>query len=68
VLFALMLSDEEPQWRAESVPIDAYVRANFSPMAEIPLDPDRTVRVLVRNGSDAIRTGTDKQTAWPCFR
>jgi hypothetical protein len=68
VLFALMLSDEEPQWRAESVPIDAFVRANFGPMAEIPIDQDRTVRVLVRNGSDAIRTGTDKQTAWPCFR
>jgi hypothetical protein len=68
VLFAIMLSDEEPQWRAESVPIDAFVRGNFSPMAEIPLDPDRTVRVLVRKGSDAIRTGTDKQTAWPCFR
>ena len=68
VLFVIMLSDEEPQWRAESVPIDAFVRANFGPMTEIPLDQDRTVRVLVRNGSDAIRTGTDKKTAWPCFR
>jgi len=68
VLFALILSDEEPGWRAESPPVDAYIRANFSPMAEIMLDKDRTVRILVRNGSDAIRTGTDKETAWPCFR
>ena len=68
VLFALMLSDEEPQWRAESVPVDAYVRANFSLMAEIPVDQHRTVRVLVRNGSVAIRTGTDKNTGWPCYR
>ena len=68
VLFALMLSDEEPGWRAESVPVDAFVRANFSPMAEIVVDKDRTVRILVRNGSDAIRTSTDKQTGWPCFR
>ena len=68
VLFAVMLSDEEPGWRAESAPVDAFIRANFSPMAEIPLDPDRTVRVLLRNGSDAIRTGTDQKTAWPCFR
>jgi len=68
VLFALMLSDEEPQWRAESVPVDAFVRANFSLMAEIPADQHGAVRVLVRNGSDAIRTGTDKKTGWPCFR
>jgi 4-amino-4-deoxy-L-arabinose transferase-like glycosyltransferase len=68
VLFALMLSDEERQWRAESVPIDAFVRANFSPMVEIPTDQERTVGVLLRNGSDAIRTGTDNETAWPCFR
>lgn len=68
VLFALMLSDEEPQWRAESVPVDAFVRANFSLMAEIPADQHGAVRVLVRNGSDAIRTGTDKKTDWPCFR
>jgi hypothetical protein len=68
VLFALMFSDEEQQWRRESVPLDAFVRANFGPMAEIPIDHGRTVRVLVRNGSDAIRTGTDTKTAWPCFR
>ena len=68
VLFALMLTDEEPQWRAESVPIDAFVRANFGPMTEIPIDQERTVRVLLRNGSDAIRTSTDNKTAWPCFR
>jgi hypothetical protein len=68
VLFALMLSDQEAQWRAESVPADSFIRANFGPMAEIPLDQGRTVRVLLRNGSDAIRTGTDETTAWPCFR
>jgi hypothetical protein len=67
VLFTLMLSDEEPQWRAESPPIDAFVRANFGPMAEVPVDEYRTVRVLVRHGSDAIRTGTDTKTGWPCF-
>jgi hypothetical protein len=68
VLFVLMLSDEERQWRAESVPVDAFVRTNFSLMAEIPADQHGTVRVLVRNGSDAVRTGTDDKTAWPCFR
>jgi hypothetical protein len=68
VLFALMLSDEEPGWRAESAPVDAFIRTNFMPMAEIVVDEERTVRVLVRNGSDAIRTGTDTTTGWPCFR
>ena len=68
VLFALMLSDEEPQWRVESIPVDAFVRANFTLMAETPADQHGTVRVLLRNGSDAIRTGTDKKTGWPCFR
>jgi hypothetical protein len=68
VLFALMLSDEEPQWRAESIPVDAFIRANFGPMADVAVDEYRTVRVLVRNGSDAIRTGTDTNTGWPCFR
>jgi hypothetical protein len=68
VLFALMQSDEEPGWRAESAPVDAFIGANFSPLAEIVLDKDRTVRILVRNGADAIRTGTDSKTGWPCFR
>jgi hypothetical protein len=68
VLFALMLSDEEPGWRAESVPIDLFIRAHFSPMAEVAVDEHRTVRVLVHNGSDAIRTGTDPKTGWPCYR
>ena len=68
VLFALMQSDEEPGWRAESAPVDAFIGANFSPLAEIVLDKDRTVRILVRNGSDAIRSGTDTKTGWPCFR
>jgi hypothetical protein len=68
VLFVLMLSDEERQWRAESVAVDAFVRANFSPLAEIPADQHGTVRVLVRNGSDAIRTSTDSKTGWPCYR
>jgi hypothetical protein len=63
-----MLSDEEPGWRAESAPVDAFIRTNFMPMAEIVVDEERTVRVLVRNGSDAIRTGTDTTTGWPCFR
>jgi hypothetical protein len=67
VLFALMLSDEEPQWRAESVPIDAFIRANFTPLDEIVVDEYRTVRVLIRNGSDGIRTGTDQTSGWPCF-
>ena len=31
-VFALMLSDEERQWRAESVTVDAFIRANFEPM------------------------------------
>jgi hypothetical protein len=68
VLFAVMLSDEERGWRAESAPVDAFIAAHFSPMADIVLDKDRTLRVLVRNGSDAIRTGTDRKTGWPCFR
>jgi 4-amino-4-deoxy-L-arabinose transferase-like glycosyltransferase len=68
VLFALMLSDEEAGWRAESPPVDAFIRANFEPMTEVPVGDYGTVRVLIRNGSDAIRTGTDKVTGWPCFR
>lgn len=68
VLFAIMLSDAEAGWRAESVPVDAYIRAHFEPMAEIFVDESRTVRVLVHTGSDAIRTGTDSKTGWPCFR
>jgi 4-amino-4-deoxy-L-arabinose transferase-like glycosyltransferase len=68
VLFALMLSDEERGWRAESAPVDTFIAGHFSPMADIVLDQHRTVRVLVRNGSDAIRVGTDEKSGWPCFR
>jgi len=67
VLFVLMLTDEETQWRAESAPIDAYIRATFTPMAEIPENEYRSVRVLVQSGANAIRTGTDPTTGWPCF-
>ena len=68
VLFALMVGDEEPQWRAESVTVDAFIRATFEPMAEIPLGDNGIMRVLVRTGADAVRTGTDKTTGWACFR
>ena len=67
VLFALMLSDEQ-EWRAESPPVDAFIHANFEPMAGIPVGEYGTVRVLVHKGSDGIRHGTDKMTGWPCFR
>jgi 4-amino-4-deoxy-L-arabinose transferase-like glycosyltransferase len=67
VLFALMLGDQEQDWRAESAPVDAFIRANFTPMADVG-DDEYRVSVLVRNGSDAIRTGTDDQTGWPCYR
>ena len=68
VLFALMVGDEERQWRAESVTVDAFIRANFEPMAEIPLGDNGIMRVLVRTGADAVRTGTDKTTGWACYR
>jgi 4-amino-4-deoxy-L-arabinose transferase-like glycosyltransferase len=68
VLFALMLSDEERQWRAESVTVAAFIRANFEPMTEISLGDNGTMRVLVRTGADALRKGTDKATGWACYR
>ena len=68
VLFALMLSDEERQWRAESVTVDAFILANFEPMAEISLGDNGTMRVLVRTGADAVRKGTDRTTGWACYR
>jgi hypothetical protein len=67
VLFALMLSDEESSWQAESAPVDAFIGAHISPLTELVVDKERTVRVLVRNGSDALRIGTDKKTGWPCY-
>ena len=54
VLFALMLSDEERQWRAESVPVDAFIRANFSLMAEIP--GTRTVPCAYWFGTEPMRS------------
>ena len=48
--------------------VDAFIRANFEPMTEISLGDNGTIRVLVRTGADAVRTGTDKTTGWACYR
>ena len=46
--------------------VDAYVRAAYRPMAEVPVDEGGTIQILVDRARQ--QSGTDAATGWPCFR
>lgn len=64
-LFALHMDDYSGfQRRFPSV--DAYLRAEYKPMAEIPVQGAGNIQVLVHKMTPAGRP--DPETGWPCFR
>ena len=66
VVFSLAYSDEYEPWREDFPRVAAFVASHFTPMAEIPVGPDRTVKVQVNTGMPPL--GTDAATGWPCYR
>jgi hypothetical protein len=66
VAFALVLSDQYADWKSWFPRLDAFVQSSFRPLTEIPIDDERTVRVLVHGGLPP--NGVDRSTGWPCFR
>ena len=66
VVFSLAYSDEFEPWLEDFPRIAAFVTSQFTPMTEIAVGQDRTVKVLVNAGMTPI--GTDTATGWPCYR
>jgi hypothetical protein len=66
VLFALVLTDEEAGWRQGLPDVDRYLHEQFAPMADIPVDEERTIQILVNRGAPP--EGRDEMTGWPCYQ
>lgn len=66
VLFAMLHTDDVEQWRAAFPQVDVFVESQFTPMTEIPVSSNRTVRVLVNPSIPPV--GVDAVTRWPCYR
>lgn len=66
VVFSLAYSDEYEPWREDFSRIAAFVTSHFTPMTEIAVGQDRTVKVLVN--AEMTPVGTDTATGWPCYR
>jgi hypothetical protein len=65
VPFAILPLDDQDQF-ADSFPkILAHLTAAYDPLADIPVDGLKGVRILVER--DRPRHGTDTETGWPCF-
>jgi len=66
VAFALLMSDQYDDWIEAFPQLDRFLAANFRPLADIRIDAERTVRVLVHSGLPPLRV--DAATGWPCYR
>ena len=65
IAFTIVLSDQYDDWRRGFPELDAFVQARFRPFAEIPVDDERSIRVLVHTSLPPSRV--DAATGWPCF-
>ena len=66
IAFTIVLSDQFDDWRRGFPELDMFVQERFRPLAEMPVDEERTSRVLVHAGLPPSRV--DAATGWPCFR
>jgi hypothetical protein len=66
VAFVIEYSDLYPSWRRSFPELNAFVESRFRPFADIPVDDDRRVRVLVHSG--LLASTVDRETGWPCYR
>lgn len=66
IAFTIVLSDQFDAWQRGFPELDAFVQQRFRPLTEIPVDDERTIRVLVHAGLPPSRV--DAATGWPCFK
>ena len=64
-LFVLHIGDYTEFHRRFGL-VDAYVEAEYEPMAEIPVEGADSIRILAQRSRTPTRT--DSQSGWPCYR
>lgn len=65
VAFTLVMTDQYDDWRRNLPELDTFVTGRFRQLADIPIDDERNIRVLVHTGLPPSRI--DQTTGWPCF-
>jgi len=65
-LLVIAPSDVYEEWQRGFAQVNAYVRTEFRPLADIPISDERAWHVLINQGLPPVRT--DAQTGWPCYR
>ena len=65
VAFTLVMTDQYDDWRRNLPELDTFVTGRFRQLADIPIDDERSIRVLVHTGLPPSRI--DRATGWPCF-
>ncbi len=66
VPFAIIPSDDEHEFDERFSRVAPYVHTHYAPLTEVPVDDDKTIRILVSR--DVPATGRDAETGWPCFQ
>jgi len=65
VAFTLVMTDQYDDWQRNLPELDTFVVDRFRQLADIPIDEERSVRILVHTGLPPSRI--DQTTGWPCF-
>jgi len=65
VPFALIPSDYQAEFDKHFPLVAAYVQARYAPLADVRLDDEQTIHILVSRDMPA--AARDPETGWPCF-
>jgi len=65
VPFVVLPLDDQETFARNFPKLLAYVESVYEPMADLPADGLKGIRILVERSRT--RTGTDATTGWPCF-
>ena len=66
VPFALIPSDGQAEFDRSFSVVAPYVHAHYATLADVPVDEDQIIRILVSR--DVPASGRDAETGWPCFQ
>ncbi len=64
VPFAIVPSDGETEFNKRFPLVAGYVRARYAPLADVPIDDEQTIHILVNREMPA--ASRDPETGWPC--
>jgi hypothetical protein len=66
VPFVIVPSDAEDEFHSRFPLVAGYVRAHYAPLADVLIDDEQTIHILVSRDMPA--AARDSETGWPCFR